>query len=350
MKILHLLSSNQFSGAENVVCQIIHIFSNTKYEMIYCSPDGQIREILRERGFKYIALKKLSTSKVRSVLERIKPDLIHAHDMKASYIASKVCGNIPLVSHVHNNGFDARKLSLKTLGYLWASRKILHIFWVSKSALNDFYFYKRVKNKSSVLPNIIDLQELNCKANSVMGVKQFDIVFLGRLAYPKNPMRFVEIINKVASKLPNIRAAIIGDGNQAEITKKKVEELKLSNNVFFLGYLKNPFNILKNAKALVMTSFWEGTPMCALEALGLGTPVISTPVDGLKDIIINNRNGYLSECDFSLTNELIRILKDYNYYSVLSKNAFETAVKINNIDCYRNKLGEIYDSAYKSKL
>ena len=49
MKIMHVLYSEKFSGAENVVRQIIGMFSENKdIEMVYCSPDGPIREALAE--------------------------------------------------------------------------------------------------------------------------------------------------------------------------------------------------------------------------------------------------------------------------------------------------------------
>ena len=48
--ILHILNTNEFSGAENVVCQIINIFKNdNRYDMVYCSLEGPIREIVQEK-------------------------------------------------------------------------------------------------------------------------------------------------------------------------------------------------------------------------------------------------------------------------------------------------------------
>lgn len=345
MKIIHLLSSNHFSGAENVVCQIASLFKNTEYEMIYCSPDGQIREALEERNITYHPINSLTIKNVRAVLNLVQPDIIHAHDMRASFIASCASKKIPIISHIHNNGFDARRLSMKTLGFLWATRKIKHIFWVSKSACSDYFFYKFVKDKSSVIPNIIDLKALNLKAKESETKTEFDIVYLGRLAYPKNPMRFVEIINLIVKEYPDLKVAMIGNGDQIDLTICKVKELGLSNNIALLGYMENPLMILRKAKALVMTSFWEGTPMCALEALGLGTPVISTPVDGLKDIIQSNYNGYLSDSDEDLKTVLLKILLDINYANFLSENALKTAEELNNVPEYRDKLITKYQFA-----
>ena len=346
MKILHILSSNHYSGAENVVSQLITECKDTPYEMIYCSPDGQIGEALKERNIKFHPLTEMSVTQIHRAIQIIKPDLLHAHDMRASYLCSKVCDEIPIISHIHNNGIDARRLSFKTIGFLWATRKIKHIFWVSKSAMSDYYFRRLVSKKSSVLPNILDLESLNKRANEPEGeYEDFDIVYLGRLAYPKNPMRFVEIVNLIAKDKPTIKAAIIGTGVQAKLTQNIIEEYGLQNNVKMTGFVNNPLTILKRAKALVMTSFWEGTPMSSLEALGLGIPVFSTPVDGLRDLIINDFNGFLSESNEELSNKLIKLLNDNEYQKFLSMNALSTAKKHNDVGRYLKSIFSAYNKA-----
>ena len=60
--ILHLLASNSYSGAENVVCTIIDNFN--EYNMYYCSPDGPIKKTLEDRNIKFIPLKRLSILKI----------------------------------------------------------------------------------------------------------------------------------------------------------------------------------------------------------------------------------------------------------------------------------------------
>ena len=50
--------------------------------------------------------------------------------------------------------------------------------------------------------------------------------------------------------------------------------------------------------------------MVALEAQALGKPIISTPVDGMKKIIKNDYNGYLSENNVDLYNEIITVIKN----------------------------------------
>lgn len=102
-----------------------------------------------------------------------------------------------------------------------------------------------------------------------------------------------------------------------------VNESKLKDNIKFFGFLSNPYPVLKKSKILIMTSIYEGTPMCALEAQLLGKPIVATPVDGLLDIVDNGYNGYLSNDDNVFALKVLHILKDENYnffQKTLSKN------------------------------
>lgn len=124
--VLHILPSNSFSGAENVVCQIIKMFSGSDYKMYYCSPDGRIRDALEENNIDFLPLREFSVKELKRVISETKPDIIHAHDMRAGFYVSLACGKIPFVSHVHNNNFDSRGLSLKSLLFYHAAKKAKH--------------------------------------------------------------------------------------------------------------------------------------------------------------------------------------------------------------------------------
>ena len=102
MKVLHVLSSNQFSGAENVVCQIIGMF-NTEIEMAYCSPNGPIEATLSHAHIKYFPLEKFNKKLLKKIIELYKPDVIHAHDLKASIICSRFYKGLKIVSTIFHH-------------------------------------------------------------------------------------------------------------------------------------------------------------------------------------------------------------------------------------------------------
>ena len=89
IKIMHLLQSDRFSGAENVVCQIMEMFrGNEDYEMIYVSPDGPISSSLKERNIPFYGLERLDYKNVRLAIKEINPNIIHAHDVSAGLFAT----------------------------------------------------------------------------------------------------------------------------------------------------------------------------------------------------------------------------------------------------------------------
>lgn len=339
-KILHILSTNKFSGAENVVCTIIKYFED-EFNMAYCSPNGSIYENLLERKIKYYPLKKLNYVELKRIIDLYNPDIIHAHDNRATVIASFFSKKCKIISHIHGNNLIMRKLNFKSLLFNFCSRKISKFIWVSDSSLNDYYFKNNVKSKSVILYNIINKSDIIKKSTLYECDEKYDLIFIGRLGFPKNVQRLIKIIKLAKIKKDNIKVAIVGDGPEKEIIIKLINKYKLNKNIKMYGFKSNPFPILKNSKILIMTSIYEGTPMCSLEAQALCKPVIATPVDGLKKIIINDYNGYLSNNNEELVNVILKYLED-GTLKKLNKNIKNNFKKINNEKEYFKKLKKIY--------
>lgn len=342
MKVLHLLESPHFSGAENVVCQIISMLNRENIEFIYCSRDGQIREALQERQIKFCPIKKLSVSEIKRVIQEEKPDLIHAHDMRASFFAALSSGNIPIISHIHNNNFDSRGLSVKSILYFFAAARTRHIFWVSQSSFEGYRFHDRFRKKSTVLYNIIDINALEEKMNLDRNEYEYEVVFLGRLTAPKNPQRLVRVFSDIQKRRPLTKMAIIGTGDLEQEIVEMIEKLDLTKNVSYLGFQSNPYKILHDSKVMIMTSRWEGTPMCALEAMSLGVPIVSTPTDGLKDLVQDDVTGYLSDSDEELAEKICNILDNIQLWKRLSLNSRQKAKVIMDKSKYQKQILNAY--------
>lgn len=343
MKVLHLLQSGHFSGAENVVCQIIGMMKDEPdMEMVYCSSDGQIREALDERDIRFVPLSNFSINEIKQVIEKEKPDIIHAHDMRASLYAAIACGKIPLVSHIHNNAFDSRGISVKSIAYIFAAWKAKSIFWVSQSSFDGYAFHKLFKKKSAVLYNIIDIEALYEKMHLDEKEYDYDVIYLGRLTFPKNPQRLMKVFRLVKERKPDIKIGVIGTGDMEDETIGLAQEYDLLDNVEFLGFQSNPLKMLYDSKVMVMTSRWEGTPMCVLEAMALGVPIVSTPVDGLKDLIKNGENGYLSDDDEVLADKICEIVNSRETHDAMGKLSKEISAETQNKQIYKEKIMSQY--------
>ena len=196
-----------------------------------------------------------------------------------------------------------------------------------------------------MLYNIIDVNELYQRMLSDSEEYRYDVTYLGRLSYPKNPQRLMTVLSKVIAKKNDIRIAVVGTGELEAETLALAKDLEIEKNIDFLGFRSNPTKILYSSKVMIMTSRWEGTPMCALESMALKVPIISTPVDGLKDLVINGETGYLSGDDDELADKIIEVVTNKELYEKLSANIYEKALKYNDIDVYSNRIYNEYKKA-----
>ena len=84
--------------------------------------------------------------------------------------------------------------------------------------------------------------------------------------------------------------------------------------------------------------------MCALEAMALGTPVVSTPSDGMKDLIDDGINGYLTDDDTVMAEKLLAIMQDADHRNSLGQQAQKKFSKINDAPKYKQAIFDCYRS------
>ena len=343
LRVMHLISTDVFSGAENVACQIINLFKdNQEYIMTYCTVIGKNKEALECRGINTTELDRFNLKSIKKACSSFKPNIIHAHDPKAAIAAVLTNNKQNIISHIHSNHRYMRKITLKSLIYhFYIEKHIIGIIWVSNSARDEYVFAKNIPKTlpSYVIQNVVDGNQLKSIAKTDKNNYNFDIIFLGRLEDVKDPLRFVKLIEKIKQH-QEIKVAMVGDGSLRSQVEEEINKLSLNKNIVLFGNQVNPYKILLNSKILVITSKYEGMPMNALEAIACNIPVVSTPVDGLLDIIDRK---YLCKTDQDFVEIILKILnseevrKHYkNKLSVLDK-------KLNNTVDFSNSISRLYN-------
>lgn len=343
IKVLHLISTSLFSGAENVACQIINLFkSDNGYDMKYCAVIGKNKPALEIRKIPVLELNKFSIHDIKKAISEYNPDVIHAHDPKsaiASVIASR---GKKIIAHIHSNHRYMRKISIKSfIFHFYIEKMISDIIWVSDSALNEYIFNKRINKKinSIVLRNVVNPYELKEIAGNDKNKYSFDLIFLGRMEDVKDPLRFINIASQVQKSKRDLKVAMIGDGALMDEVKAKINALDLGKNITIFGNLINPYKILLCSKILVITSRYEGTPMNALESIACNIPVVSTPVDGLLEII---NKKYLCSTDMGFVKTITTLLNDNGLYNKYKIDLITINNGINDISTYKRKITELY--------
>ncbi|HAQ2381820.1 TPA: glycosyltransferase, partial [Enterococcus faecium] len=340
----HLLQSNRFSGAENIVCQIMSLFQNNeKFEMIYVSPDGPIANILNIRGLSYLPLKKFSRKEIDRAVHELNPDIIHAHDFNASVRASRYKKQI-ILSHLHNNPLWLPKLDIRTIIYSLCSSRFNSVIGVSNSVKEEFRYKQLIKDKFVLLPNTVNTERIIKMGNEFVE-DDIDILYVGRMAEPKNPIGAINVLENVVKKYSkHLRVVMIGEGPLFDEVKMQIQKRNLTDVIELKGFKSNPYKYMKKSKVLLMPSLWEGFGLVSVEAMLLETPVVAYNVGGLKDII-DETNGFLCGSEVELSNSLMKLLNSEELRKKMGENAAISAKKFSNMNRYQGVLEKIYVSA-----
>ncbi len=161
--------------------------------------------------------------------------------------------------------------------------------------------------------NKLDLIEK--KSKQLGQNKLYTLVYSGRLEKAKGIHILIQAMKTILSSIKNIRLLIAGEGPYENILKNLCSELKLNKYIKFLG--KIPFNkmirLYQLADVVCIPSIWpEPLSRVSFEAMSIGTPVISTKVGGMTEVIENRKTGLLVSPNNSgeLANAIMELIKD----------------------------------------
>ena len=338
-RILHLLPSNSFSGAENVVCTIIQ--NNSKYEMFYCSPKGPIEQVLKEKNIKYIPLDKFNNKNIKKIIKNYKIDIIHAHDFKASFQAAMTGFKGKIISHLHNNPPFIKTWNIYTIIYNIISKKFHKVAVVSQAVYEESIFKKSIKNKYVIINNVVNKKQIISLSKEQFNQK-YDVAFIGRITDQKDPLLFIKIINILKKNNEKIKAVMIGAGDLESECIKLINEYNLSENIKMIGFISNPYKILKNCTVVLMPSKYEGFGLTAIESMCLKKPLLNSGKGGLKTIFKNNKEFIChTEKEYAeLTNSLLSNRQKYDTYK---KECEEIIKPYIQIDKWMDNIYSLYE-------
>jgi glycosyltransferase involved in cell wall biosynthesis len=117
------------------------------------------------------------------------------------------------------------------------------------------------------------------------------LVFVGRLTRQKA----LGTALRAVARVPEARLVVVGDGPERGALERLAAELGLDGRVSFRGSLprEEALRLLAGAEGALLSSDWENLPHAAVEALSVGTPVVSTAVGGVPEVVRDGENGLL---------------------------------------------------------
>jgi glycosyltransferase involved in cell wall biosynthesis len=355
IKILNIIDSLNIGGAESLLKNfIIDSKDNDDFEIELCVlySEGLFYEDIKKAGvtifnlnlrFKYNFL---GIFKILRLIQKEKYRIVHVHLFPADFfvsVASLFLGKgIKFIFTEHSIYNRRRALRIFKILDSFTYGKYNKIICVSqhvKDSLEKWLPF--VSNKTVIIRNAIPINVLPGKQLE----KMYDVLFVGRLEKVKGIdilLRATEYIMKTYSR--NIKIGIVGTGTLLRDLKKLSVDLRVIDNVEFLGPRQDILRLIDQSSVFVLPSRWEGLSISILESMSRGVPAIATSVGGIPEIISDGNDGLLvpPEDPVALADALLILLNDEKLRARLGRNAYEKVRRDFSIDRYTQDILNLY--------
>lgn len=314
LRILQVSHDLKAGGLQRVVVDLAQGLRRLGHDAQICSlrGPGPLEAEIRGRGIPLWNMPwpergadRLLFLKVFRLLRKHRYDVIHTHNTQAFLDGGLAAILARVPARVHT---DHARPFPDQFKYMAAERLMSlsygKVVGVSAHTASNLRKYEGIADKRlEVILNGIDggwyrseraradAQALRRQAG-LSGFKR--VIGLGvRLEEQKGIRFLLEALPRILEHHPDTGLAIAGTGSQAEALKAQAEALGVSDHVRFLGAYPQLTAFYPLIDIFVLPSLWEGLPLCLLEAMCLGLPIVATKVGGVGDLIEDGQNGRL---------------------------------------------------------
>ena len=263
--------------------------------------------------------------------------------------ANKMFEGKGIVSKLLNKFINnkAKKMCLKANGVSYVTERILQKEYPCTAIIN-----KSSKEYFTESYSSIDLDEnrfykQNWKIDDKPNI--FKIIHIGYMdSLRKGQDVLIRAVKRVIEKGYNVELELVGDGKNRSKFEELSKELGIDKIVKFSGSINNRdeiFDKLKQSHLFVFPTQSEGLPRAIIEAMAVGLPCISSPVDGIPELLddeylidYNDYEGY--------ANKIIELMSDWKKMIEISNMNYEKAQRYNK-KILDNKRKAFYKKLYK---
>ncbi len=153
---------------------------------------------------------------------------------------------------------------------------------------------------------------------------------VGRLMPQKAHEYLLESVAMLRSKYPRIRLLLVGDGECRDSLEARAKELDVSSGVLFLGERGDVADLLRVFDVYAMSSIFEGVGRALSEAMYCELPIVATPVNGVKEMVLHEETGLVvpPRDARSLAAAIDRVVSDPELGKRLGTNARRRAAEL----------------------
>lgn len=343
--------------------EVHFITYNQPVRLDFISHNLHFHEVLLEEYplFHYQPYELALSTKMVDVVEKHNLEVLHVHyaipHAYAAYMAKQMLKEkgiqIKVVTTLH--GTDITLVGSHPTYKTAVEFSINHsdvVTAVSKNLKDTTNRLFKIKKEIQVIYNFIDDEKYDhanheeCQRIALAGPEERILTHVSNFRSVKRTEDVVRIFDKVQQHIPS-KLLMVGDGPERAKTEQLVEQLGLSEKVFFLGNSNEVAKVLCYSDVFLLPSETESFGLAALEAMAANTPVISTNTGGLPEVNIHGITGYLSNLGdvADMSKNTISILKDDATLSKFKQNA-----KAHTKQFSLENILPVYEEIYKSCL
>ena len=290
------------------------------------------------------------------LLKNIKPDIIHCHSTKAGMLG-RIAGAFLRIPTLYTpNAFSYLSGENKLKRALFINIERLLRFLPSKIVACSQSEYDRAKNdlrfkkhKRYLWSNSIKDVTALAPSKIIATLPKKFICSIGRPSFQKNIEMLINVVLQLKKSIEEVHLVVLGVGLYSPTIgriEKLIKDNDLTDNVTLVPWLsrEETMSILKQCHIYVSSARYEGLPYSVIEALALAKPCVVTNVDGNKDLVINNYNGFVVESGnaMAMTEVIKSIYDDDEKIKMLTQNARKEYLNKYNIERNIQQLEKIY--------
>ncbi len=307
--VAHLLSGDLWAGAESQAYHLIRaLHRNGSYRLrALLLNEGLLASRLRRIGIPVEVAAEKGTSpfslvrRVRAVLRRWSPSIVHSHGYKENILASlamPVLRGRGLVRTQHGSPYPGGRPTVRlyyAMDRWFARRHFPFTIAVSEGIAGELGRFLPPKRIILVRNGIrLDDSIENGPDDFPFPGDPFIVLAVGRLAPEKRFDRLIDAVSSLLPKHPDLRLVLVGDGPERFALEERASRL-LAGRVWFAGFREETGRFFRRADLFVLSSDREGLPMTLLEAFAWSLPVVSTPAGGIPELVRQGETGFLAD-------------------------------------------------------
>ena len=377
MKILHLISGGDTGGAKTHVLTLLNALNEKKdgesgvYVMVVCFVDMAFYKEIAKTDVPSALYGQFNrydmrvVSKLRKLIKEKRFDIIHAHGARANFIALclKPFVKRPFITTMHSD----YKMDF-TVGlykrYFFTVLNMLSLRFMDYYIAISGNFADMLKERGFKTENIytvynaIKIGEKPVFADKTAFLAKYGIPgdkyvvgIIARHDKVKGVDVFLRAAAEVLKQKHDVVFLLAGEGDETDNLKKLADELKISDSVYFLGYINDVDAFLNCMDINALTSYSESFTYVLLEGALHHKATVVTAVGGLPDLIRDGLTGLTAPAgDYKkIAGQIIRLLDNPEERKILGDNLHDLVVNNFSSDSMKKRHLEIYNDVIRRR-